>query len=82
MLINLLATGSVVITLCVQMLNIVIINLKSGVATTPSKPNHVVIVVVYFHANLAQRQVVGAHIEYNEYISFHLKFMEIYMKTF
>lgn len=59
------------------MLNIVIINLESGVAATASESNHVVVVVVHFHANLAQGQVVGAHIEYYEYIAFHLEIVII-----
>lgn len=54
-------------------LQIVVVDLQRAVRSCPSEPDYVVLVVVDFYANFADRVVVGAHVVNCENIAFHLQ---------
>lgn len=60
------------LTLWMNSLNVVIVELKRCIAADSLEPNNVVDIVVDFSSDLTQRQIVRANVVHHENISFHL----------
>lgn len=54
-------------------LQIVVVDLQRAIRPCPGEPDHVILVVVDFHANLANRVIVGAHVVHCENVALHLQ---------
>lgn len=53
-------------------LQIVVIDLQCAVRSSSGESHYVILVVINFHANFADRMIVGAHVVDRKNVTFHL----------